>query len=422
MSSDSSDNSDSDIESSSNNEESLSSDEDMEHTNNLQLTGEILKDYNIICELGRGSYSIVWLAFNIVDNKFYALKVQDPKEYKAGVDEIKFVQKLPKQPAVFNNIIDSFVEIRGTSKNNIKYLCSVWNLHCGNIDNIIRKSNYTNGLPLHLVKRIMKQLITAVEILHKRFKVFHGDIKTDNILIKGLNAKDEFIINNYMKEQFFEKYSSAKDNYISKKGVIEMKEKLMIRAIVHKKITNTVLELYEKSGVSKYTIDSKYIDNIEISLADFGTHCSEENHYDSAFGTRYYMAPEIILMGRCSYPVDIWAIGCTFYELLTGELLFDPIKDSKHSRDYYHLQLIADTCGEFSHSCIKKTKYMKQYFDANYKLIGYKCPEQNRLDRKLNEKIKDTDQIKNFILGMLQPETSKRYTIEQLAKHSFMLM
>jgi serine/threonine protein kinase len=266
--------------------ESSSSDEDMEHTNNLELTGEILRDYNIICELGRGSYSIVWLAFNIVDNKFYALKVQDPKEYKAGVEEIKFVQKLPKQPNVFNNIIDSFMEIRGNVPNHKKYLCSVWNLHCGNIDGLLRKGNYKHGLPLLLVKRIMKQLITAVEILHKKFRVFHGDIKTDNILIKGLNAKDEFIINSYMKEQFFEKYSAAKDNYISKKGQIEMKDKLMIRTIVHKKITNTVLELYENSGISKYTIDNKYIDNIEISLADFGTHCNEDNHYDSPFGTR----------------------------------------------------------------------------------------------------------------------------------------
>lgn len=418
MSSDSEYNSD--VECSSNDNESSSSDEDMEHNNNMELTGEILKDYNIICELGRGSYSIVWLAFNIVDNKFYALKVQDPKEYKAGIEEIKFVQKLPKQPNVFNNIIDSFVEIRGDSKNHIKYLCSVWNLHCGNIDGLLRKGNYKNGLPLLLVKRIMKQLISAVEILHKRFRVFHGDIKTDNILIKGLNAKDEFIINSYMKEQFFEKYSIAKDNYISKKGVIEMKEKLMIRTIVHKKITNTILELYEKSGISKYTIDNKYIDNIEISLADFGTHCNEDNHYDSPFGTRYYMAPEIILMGRCSYPVDIWAIGCTFYELLTGELLFDPIKDSKHTRDYYHLQLISDTCGELSHSCIKKTKYMRQFFDSNNKLIGYKCPEQNRLDRKLNEQIKDKDQIKNFIMGMLQPDISKRHNVDQLVKHCFM--
>ena len=170
--------------------ESESSDDNLDHTNNLELEGKILKNYNIICELGRGSFSIVWLALNISNNNFYALKVQDPTEYKAGKSEIQFVQNLPKNPNVFNNIVESFVEIR----DNKKYLCSAWELHCSNIDSILRKGPYKNGIPLHLVKKIMVQLITAISILHKKFKVFHGDIKTDNILIKGVNMRDEFII------------------------------------------------------------------------------------------------------------------------------------------------------------------------------------------------------------------------------------
>ena len=40
-----------------------------EQVNNLDLKGKILKNYNIISELGRGAYSIVWLGFNINDNK-----------------------------------------------------------------------------------------------------------------------------------------------------------------------------------------------------------------------------------------------------------------------------------------------------------------------------------------------------------------
>lgn len=407
--------------------ESISSDENLDHTNNLELEGEILKDYNIICELGRGSFSIVWLAYNIIDNKFYALKVQDPNEYKSGIEEIKFVQNLPKNPNVFNNIIDHFVEIRKDTHENKKYLCSVWNLHCGNIDGLLRKGKYEDGLPFDLVKKIMVQLIEAISILHKKFKVFHGDIKTDNILIKGVNARDEYIINSYIKEQFFEKYSTAKKDYCNKKGynvdMMKTEDKLMIRKIIHKKITNTVLELSENSGKSKYMIDEKYIEMMEISLADFGTHCNEDNHYEESFGTRYYMAPEIILMGHCSYPVDIWALGCTFYELLTGELLFDPIKDSKRSRDYYHLQLIQDTCGEFPSKCLKKTKHMRKFFDSNYKLIDYSPPEENRLKRKLNNfNSKNGDKealskgIFNCINGMLQIEASKRYTIETVAK------
>ena len=402
---------------------SISSDEDKTQTNNLDLTGKIIKNYNVICELGRGSFSIVWLAFSILSNEFYALKVQNPSEFKDGQDEIKFVQKLPTTPSVFNNICESFIEIR----DNQKYLCSSWNLHCSDIDCLIRKGDYNNGFDLETVKKIMKQLIEAVKILHQKFKVFHGDIKTDNILVKGINNKDAFIIKRYNQENFFKKYSEAKEKFwidVKKKDLsnidkMDKDDKRKIRMQIHSEITNKILEEYSLSEISKYSIDSKYLESMEISLADFGTHCEEHNYYEESFGTRYYQAPEIILMGKCSYPVDIWALGCTFYELLTGDLLFDPIKDSKHSRDYYHLQLIQETCGDFPKNFLKKTSHYRQFFDKNYKLKGYETNETNRLDRKLNEFNFDKptrDAIKQILKGTLTIDLAKRWTIEKVTE------
>lgn len=400
---------------------SVSSDEDKTQTNNLDLTGKIIKNYNVICELGRGSFSIVWLAFSIQSNSFYALKVQNPSEFKDGQDEIKFVQKLPSIPSVFNNINDNFIEI----KNNQKYLCSSWNLHCTDIDCLIRKGNYEEGFDLITVKKIMKQLIEAVKILHLKFKVFHGDIKTDNILVKGLNNKDVFIIRRYNEENFFEKYSEAKKNFwidvkkkdLSKIDKMDKNDKRNIRLQIHNNITNKILEEFSLTEISKYSVDSKYLESMDISLADFGTYCEEHNYYEESFGTRYYQAPEIILMGKCSYPVDIWALGCTFYELLSGNLLFDPIKDSKYSRDYYHLKLINETCGEFPSSFLKKTKFYKTFFDSNYKLKDYNLVNSDRLERKLKElKINQAtkDEINKIISNTLNIDPSKRWTVKEL--------
>ena len=400
---------------------STSSDENLEQDENLELTGDIIKNYNVICELGRGSFSIVWLAFNVTNNNFYALKVQNPNEYKDGLSEIKFVQKLPTQPKLFNNLVEYFVEI----KNDKKYLCSVWELHCSNIDSLIRKGDYTEGFPLEMVKKIMKQLIESVKILHKKFKVFHGDIKSDNILVRGLNDKDNFIIQKYKNENFFDTYSEAKKKvWISKgkdlKQIDNMKkeDKLEIRRQIHKTFTDKILQEYHESDVSKHSIDSKYFSNIMVSLADFGTHCEEHNYYEEPFGTRYYQAPEIILMGKCSFPVDIWAIGCTFYELLSGKLLFDPIKDSKYSRDYYHLCLINETCGNYPNNFIRKTKHYKKYFDSNGNIIDSYVKSFDRLDRKLNEiAIPEEDKkiIKKLLSMMLEIDPNKRITIEQLS-------
>ena len=394
----------------SSNELSESSDENIEQLNNLDLNGKIINNYNVILELGRGACSIVWLVYNITNNNFYALKVQNPDEFKSGYQEIKFVQTLPKEPKIFNNVIEYFIE----TVDSVKYLCSVWELHCSNIDSVIRKGDFNFGFPLDIVKKIMKQLILSIYILHSKFKVFHGDIKTDNILIKGINDKDLFIIEKYKEANFFEQYQNAKK---SQSG-----DKLSIRLKVHQQIVESIIDQYNKTDLSQYSINSKYLEKMNISLADFGTHCDEHNHYDESFGTRYYQAPEIILMGKCSYPVDIWALGCTFYELLTGSFLFDPIKDAHYSRDYYHLCLINDTCGNFPSQFLKRTKHYKKFFNLNCKIFNHHTSLENRLDRKLKETHFDTttkEQIKELLISMLHIDPSKRQTIKKLFQNPF---
>ena len=387
----------------------------MDQLNNLDLNGKIINNYNVISELGRGACSIVWLVYNITNNNFYALKVQNPDEFKSGLQEIKFVHTLPKEPKIFNNVIEYFIE----TVDSVKYLCSVWELHCSNIDSVIRKGDFNYGFPLDIIKKIMKQLILSIYILHSKFKVFHGDIKTDNILIKGINDKDLFIISKYKEANFFEKYVNAKKKYLN---ALDKENKLAIRLQVHQQIVESIIDQYNKTDLSQYSINSKYLEKMDISLADFGTHCDEHNHYDESFGTRYYQAPEIILMGKCSYPVDIWALGCTFYELLTGNFLFDPIKDAHYSRDYYHLCLINDTCGNFSPQVLKKTKHYKKYFGLNCKIFNHHSSSENRLNRKLNDINLDIDtkeQIKELLVGMLQIDPSKRLTIKRLVQNPF---
>lgn len=48
-----------------------------------------------------------------------------------------------------------------------------------------------------------------------------------------------------------------------------------------------------------------------------------EDEYTDYVATRWYRAPEL-LVGDTQYgqPVDIWAIGCVFAELLTGQALW----------------------------------------------------------------------------------------------------
>ena len=60
----------------------------------------------------------------------------------------------------------------------------------------------------------------------------------------------------------------------------------------------------------------------DIKLADFGvaTRLNDSRKSDSVVGTPYWMAPEIIEMtGQQSSACDIWSVGCTTLELITGK-------------------------------------------------------------------------------------------------------
>jgi serine/threonine-protein kinase PRP4 len=65
-------------------------------------------------------------------------------------------------------------------------------------------------------------------------------------------------------------------------------------------------------------------DKKTVKLADFGTAVDKRDVIERTeyLVSRFYRAPEIILGMDIGYPVDMWAVGCTMYELWTGKILF----------------------------------------------------------------------------------------------------
>ena len=392
--------------------DSESSDQESSFDSKIKIEGLILGNYNIFYEIGRGGLSVVFLAYNVQNSNFYAIKIQDPEYYEEGIREVTFVKTLPTEPNCFNNLIEYFTK----KINNNNYLCSVWNLHMCNLDNLLNSNKYTNGIPYDMVNIIMLKLINALEILHNKFKVIHGDIKPDNIFLKGINNRDKKCIEFY-KKNYINEYSNLKKiKWIEQnkdlKNIGKMKNIDKLKII--KKVNLDILQKIKEELNDNYLDDFELtIDNLDISLADFGAYYNidELSTTDETLGTRYYIAPEVILKGKLSYPIDIWALGCTYYELLFGMILFDPNKDKDYSRDYYHLGLIIDTCGNFCKNFIKSTKNYKEYFKKG-KLINYSI-EENRLERKLNELCHDNlDNIKILLKLLLTINPQERGTFD----------
>lgn len=98
-----------------------------------------------------------------------------------------------------------------------------------------------------------------------------------------------------------------------------------------------------------------------LKIADLGSasnssHISE-NPITEYLASRFYRAPEIILGLQYGLPIDMWSVGCTLYELYTGQVLF-PGKSNNEM-----LKFMMETKGKFNHKMIKKGAFSSKHFD-----------------------------------------------------------
>uniref|UniRef100_A0A3B4X715 non-specific serine/threonine protein kinase n=1 Tax=Seriola lalandi dorsalis TaxID=1841481 RepID=A0A3B4X715_SERLL len=142
--------------------------------------------YHVIRKLGWGHFSTVWLAWDIQEKRFVAMKVVKSAEHytETALDEIKLLKSVrntdPSDPSREKvvQLLDDF-KISGM---NGTHVCMVFEVLGYHLLKWIIKSNY-QGLPLPCVKSIIRQVLQGLDYLHTRCKIIHTDIKPENILL-----------------------------------------------------------------------------------------------------------------------------------------------------------------------------------------------------------------------------------------------
>lgn len=142
--------------------------------------------YHVIRKLGWGHFSTVWLAWDLTDKRFVALKiVKSASHYtETAIDEMKLLRTVhtadpadPGYPHVVQ-LLDDF-KISGIHGNHV---CMVFEVLGHNLLKFIIKSNY-QGISIPMAKSIIKQTLLGLNYLHTTCKVIHTDIKPENILV-----------------------------------------------------------------------------------------------------------------------------------------------------------------------------------------------------------------------------------------------
>ncbi len=99
-----------------------------------------------------------------------------------------------------------------------------------------------------------------------------------------------------------------------------------------------------------------------IKLSDMGSARKIGNMNMSLIGTMGFLAPEILNCKAYGRFADVWSLGCTVYEMLTGELPFKAnhpteiermIKNFRNNYDFLQNDNISKNSADFIKCCLK---------------------------------------------------------------------
>lgn len=192
--------------------------ETMQLAESMIYPGLVLKnEYVLLKKIGHGNNATVWIAYYIPKKSYIALKVQDEQCYHDGCREVVIIKRINEFCKANSDknyycvkMLDFFVYEEDTGE---KFVCSSYDLYAGSVQMLLDGGKYKYGLPIHVVKTIVKQLLTALSIMHGELKIIHTDIKPENVLFKGIPEYQKKIMDLFEASGFEQKYHKLCETY-----------------------------------------------------------------------------------------------------------------------------------------------------------------------------------------------------------------
>jgi serine/threonine protein kinase len=260
--------------------------------------------YKLIDKLGQGTFGLVLLAWDRIENCFVAVKiVRAIKKYtESALTEIEILTKI--QRSGLEELEESLEQIsfsgekpsknsntKKLNKRNIPKHCCIslesWFSYKEHICMVFQKFGLSlydylkvtefKGLNYSMTQDIAFNLFASLYYLHEGLQLIHTDLKPENIL---------FVDDGGAVGRHGEKSPDVR-------------------------------------GVPK-------LNSSEIKIIDLGSATFEDEYHSTVISTRHYRAPEVILQVGWSFPSDVWSVGCILLELYTGETYFQTHNNDEH--------------------------------------------------------------------------------------------
>mmetsp|Transcript_603 Transcript_603/g.1743 ORF Transcript_603/g.1743 Transcript_603/m.1743 type:complete len:544 (+) Transcript_603:113-1744(+) len=439
--------------------------------------GDIFKRrYKVLEKLGWGHFSTVWLVVDQEEHKYAALKiVKSATNYtEAAKDEVKLLRAVREnnhRAAGTGHVVllyDDFVHYGP----NGKHVCMVMEVLGPNLLRVIKQHDY-KGIPMNMVRRIVRQTLMGLESLHDHCRIIHTDIKPENILL-SLNVRDERTLDARfgtggdtkmpdVGKAFFSEDDAACAAPAPKKLTKNQKKNLRRRQKAKQ------MKGEQRIGVSAASVphgadgagggadacgqastveaapaaakgaplvtpvkcveppravQAALMRLPNVKLADLGNSCWVDEHFSADIQTRQYRCIEVILGADYTATADIWSVACMAFELATGDFLFEPHTHKAYSRDEDHCALISELLGPIPRSVAVSGEYANEIFTAKGDFRHIKKLKPWGLRDVLVEKYRfsteDAAAFTDFLLPMLEIEKEKRASAAQCLKHPWL--
>ena len=99
-----------------------------------------------------------------------------------------------------------------------------------------------------------------------------------------------------------------------------------------------------------------------------------------------WLLRQVLLGAKYSTPADMWSLACMVFELVTGDVLFDPRSGKDYERDEDHLALFMELLGRIPRRVATSGRYARRCFNRAGELRHIKSLRFWPLDRVLIEK------------------------------------
>lgn len=301
--------------------------------------------YMMLREIGDGTFSSVWMGFDLQSSDFCALKicsVEEEDTLQLEVDIGLLLANKAVERTYTSLPIDSF----SFEQDDEQYFCGVFKLYGGSLRDVFECPKYVRGLPLMVALRFLAQQLHALDVVHREFKVLHTDIRPDNILVSDMPA--EYV--RYM-ESYRQKMRAA------------LQGRSPQNTKVYESLNKMIVERLD-TNISRMSQGYRYElgDRSFCVLHDFGLARDDESGYFRLIANKDYRAPENIMGCEVSRGCDVWSLGCVFFQMLTGKHIFVEKNLDEGPKEERMLQLMFAVVGYPPDSVIASCPRRDEFF------------------------------------------------------------